>query len=61
MVDLPGAPLFACRDFSRRYAELIDVPIADEHLDRRQHYLAAAHSLGVASLPESQALKLKLD
>ena len=29
-----NAPLFARRDFPRRHAELIDVPIADDHLDR---------------------------
>jgi hypothetical protein len=37
-----GAPLVARRDLSRQYAELIDVPIANEHLDRG--YLVAAFS-----------------
>ena len=35
MVTLkPRAPLVARGDLARPYAELIDVPIADEHLDR---------------------------
>jgi hypothetical protein len=37
--------LFARRDFPRRHAELIDVPIADDHLDCGQHCLTATHSL----------------
>jgi hypothetical protein len=49
--------LFARRDFPRRHAELIDVPIADDHLDRGQHSL----SLGVAVPLGSQALNLKLN
>ena len=50
-------PLFARRDFPRRHAEFIDVPIADDHLDRGQHFL----SLGVAVPLGSQALNLKLN
>ena len=41
-----------CGDLSRPYAERIDVPITDEHLDRGW--------LAVASLLESQPFKLKL-
>ena len=52
-----NAPLVARRDFPRRHAELIDVPIADDHLDRGQHSL----SLGVAVPLGSQALNLKLN
>jgi hypothetical protein len=55
------ALLVARCDFPRRHAELIDVPIADDHLDRGCHFLIAVASLGVALPPESQALKLKLD
>jgi hypothetical protein len=51
------APLVTRRDLSRQYAELIDVPIADEHLDRGCHSLIAAGSLGAMSLLESQAFK----
>jgi hypothetical protein len=40
--------LFARRDFPRRHAEVIDVPIADDHLDRGCHCLIAIASLGVA-------------
>ena len=51
-----NALLVARRDFPRPHAELIDVPIADDHLDRGQYFLTgAAWSLG------SQTLKLKLD
>jgi hypothetical protein len=56
-----NALLVARCDFPRRHAELIDVPIADDHLDRGCHFLIAVASLGVALPPESQALKLKLD
>jgi len=52
-----NAPLFARRDLSRQYAELIDIPVADEHLDCGQHFLTAAQSV---SLLESQAFKLML-
>jgi hypothetical protein len=38
-------PLFARRDFPRRHAELIDVPIPDGHLDRGYHCLIAVASL----------------
>jgi hypothetical protein len=44
-----NAPLVARCNFSRQYAELIEVPIANEHLDRGQHLLIAVASLGVAS------------
>ena len=47
----------ARRDLPCRHAELIDVPIADDHLDRGQHFL----SLGVAVPLGSQALNLKLN
>ena len=43
------APLVASCNFSRQYAELIDVPIADQHLDSRYHRLIAGPSLGLAS------------
>jgi hypothetical protein len=56
-----NALLVARCDFPRRHAELIDVPIADDHLDRGCHFLIAVASLGVALPLESQALKLKLD
>ena len=52
--------LVACCNFSRQYAELIDVPIADEHLDRGHHCLSAIVSLGPMSLLHSQAFKLML-
>ena len=48
------SPLLVRRDFPRRHAELIDIPIADDHLDRGQHCLT---SLGVALPLGSQALK----
>jgi hypothetical protein len=40
--------LVASWNFSRQYVELIDVPIANEHLDRGNHCLIAVASLGVA-------------
>ena len=40
--------LVASCNFSRQYVELIDVPIANEHLDRGNHCLIAVASLGVA-------------
>jgi hypothetical protein len=42
-------PLLASCNFSRQYAELIDVPITDEHLDSMCHRLIAGPSLGLAS------------
>ena len=48
--------LFARRDFPRPHAEFIDVPFADDHLDRGQYFLT-----GAAWLLGSQALKRKLD
>ena len=45
------APLVASSNFSRQYAELIDVPIANEHLDSGCHSLIAGVSLGPASSP----------
>src|SRR5262249_3615025 len=42
----------------RQYAELIDVPIPNEHLDRGHYCLIAVVSLGVASLLEPQMLEL---
>jgi hypothetical protein len=56
----PQASLIARCNFSRQYAELIDVPIANEHLDRGYHCLIVVASLGVASLLESQTFKLRL-
>jgi hypothetical protein len=53
-----NALLVARPDFPRRHAEFIDVPIADDHLDRGQHCMT---SLGVALPLGSQALKLNLD
>jgi hypothetical protein len=46
--------------FPRQHAELIDVPIADLHLDPRRHSLIAG-SLSSLLLVEAQALELKLD
>jgi hypothetical protein len=40
---------------------LINVPIANDHLDRRYHCLIGVASIGVASLLKSQAFNLKLD
>ena len=51
----------ACGDFPCPHPEPIDVPFADDHLDRRQHFLIDAHSLCVAWSPGAQARKLKLD
>ena len=42
--------LVAGRDLSRQDAEFVGVPITDEHLDRGQHFLTAAPSLGMTSL-----------
>jgi hypothetical protein len=56
-----NAPLLARRDFPRLNAELIDVPFADDHLDRGYRDLTAIHSLGAALPLGSQELKLKLD
>ena len=54
-------PLIARLDLSRQYAELIDVPVADDHLDRGCHSQIAAASLGATmSFLKSQALKLML-
>src|ERR1700758_1043487 len=56
----PQASLIARCNFSRQYAELIDVPIANEHLDRGYHCLIVVASLGVASsLLKSQMLESK--
>jgi hypothetical protein len=41
--------LVASCNFSRQYAELIDVPIANKHLDGGCHCLITAFSLGPAS------------
>ena len=46
-----AAPLVASCNFSRQYAWLIDVPIANEHLDSGRHCLIAGVSLGLASSP----------
>jgi hypothetical protein len=54
-----GAPLVARRDLSRQYAELIDVPIANEHLDRG--YLVAAISRTVAPPLRPQSLYFEVD
>jgi hypothetical protein len=56
-----NALLVARCDFPRRHAELIEVPIADGHLDRGCHFLTATLSLGVTLPFGSQAFKLKLD
>jgi len=44
-----AAPLVTSCNFSRQYAELIDVPIANEHLDSGCHRLIVGVSLGLAS------------
>ena len=44
-----AVPLVASCNFSRQYAELIDVPIANEHLDSGCHRLIVGVSLGLAS------------
>ena len=50
-----NALLVVRRDLSRQYAELIDVPIANEHLDRR--YLIVGISRTVA--PAAQAANVR--
>jgi hypothetical protein len=47
-----AAPLVASCNFSRQYAELIDVPIANEHLDSGCHCLIVGVSLGLPSSPQ---------
>src|SRR5215471_17161431 len=47
-----AAPLVTSCNFSRQYAELIDVPIANEHLDSGCHRLIVGVSLGLASSPQ---------
>jgi hypothetical protein len=55
-----AAPLVASCNFSRQYAELIDVPIANKHLDSGCHCLIAGVPLGLASsLPRSQMLEFE--
>jgi hypothetical protein len=55
-----AAPLVASCNFSRQYAELIDVPIANKHLDSGCHCLIAGVSLGLASsLPRPQMLEFE--
>jgi hypothetical protein len=55
-----AAPLVASCNFSRQYAELIDVPIANKHLDSGCHCLIAGVSLGMASsLPRPQMLEFE--
>jgi len=55
-----AAPLVASCNFSRQYAELIDVPIANEHLDSGCHCLTAGVPLGLASsLPRPQMLEFE--
>jgi hypothetical protein len=44
-----AATLVTSCNFSRQYAELIDVPIANEHLDSGCHRLIVGVSLGLAS------------
>src|SRR6516165_11362428 len=56
-----NARLFARCDFPRPYAELIDIPVADNHFDRRRRFVTATQTLGVAVPFASQACKLKLD
>ena len=51
--------LFVRRDFPGQHAELINVPIADNHLDRGCCCLSPIHSLVALSL-YSQARKLRL-
>ena len=59
--DQNSNALVARPDLSRQYAEFIDVPVADDHLDRGCHSQIAAASLGATmSFLESQALKLVL-
>jgi hypothetical protein len=56
------ATLVARCNFSRQHAELIAVPIANEHRDRGQHLLIAGVSLGVASsLLRPQMFEFKHD
>jgi hypothetical protein len=52
------AQLVAGRDLSRQHAELIDLPVADEHLDRGQHFPIAAHALGAAPALSPQAFEI---
>jgi hypothetical protein len=47
-----AAPLVASCNFSRQYAEFIDVPIANEHRDSGCHCLIVGVSLGLASSPQ---------
>jgi hypothetical protein len=56
--SLFSASLVARRDLSRQYAELIDVPIPNGHLDRGHYCLIAVVSLGIASLLKPQMLEL---
>ena len=53
-----SASLVARCDLSRQHAELIDIPIPNEHLDRGHYCLIAVVSLGVASLLKPQMLEL---
>jgi hypothetical protein len=43
---------------SRQHAKFIDVPIADEHLDRGYHSLIAATPLGIAPPFSPQAFEI---
>jgi hypothetical protein len=52
------AQLVAGRDLSRQYPKFIDVPVADEHLDRGYHSLIAAAPLGIAPPLSPQAFDL---
>jgi hypothetical protein len=52
------AQLVAGRDLSRQYAKFIDVPVADEHLDRGYRSLIAAAPLGIAPPLSPQAFDL---
>ena len=52
------AQLVAGRDLSRQHAKFIDVPVADEHLDRGYHSLIAAAPLGIAPPLSPQAFEI---
>jgi hypothetical protein len=49
----PRAPLVARGDLPRPYAELIDVPIADEHLDRGYQIVGISRTVPPPLRPQS--------
>jgi hypothetical protein len=48
-----GNALVARRNFSRQYAEFIDVPIADEHLDRGYQIVGISRTVPPPLRPQS--------